>query len=196
MRSHPRIWRRVRAHRVRAAQDQEPEREGQARGGQGEDLPQGFHRRRHALGRVQGPARQDGQTHDQGRHARLGRRHRLLRAREAGDVPLWRRVRGGAHRPMVPRVRRGVARAFRAMPRRDEHLPRRVAPRVPAHPRLAASVGVQPRLRPRHAHALGSAVSHRISVRFHHLHGVLHCRASAAGRGYVGKSRPPWTPMR
>ena len=30
LRSHPRVWRRVRAHRVRAAQDQEPEREGQA----------------------------------------------------------------------------------------------------------------------------------------------------------------------
>mmetsp|Transcript_11959 Transcript_11959/g.51494 ORF Transcript_11959/g.51494 Transcript_11959/m.51494 type:complete len:424 (-) Transcript_11959:982-2253(-) len=188
LRSHPRVWRRVRAHRVRAAQDQEPEREGQARGGQGEDLPQGFHRRDHAPRRAQGRTREARQAEDSRHHDCRRRRHRLLRAREAGDVPLRRRVRRRAHRPVVPRVRRGrLARALREVPRGHGHLPRRGPEGFPAHPRLASPVGVLPCVRPGNPHALGPPVPHRVPLRLHHLHGLLHRRAPAPGRGHVRK---------
>eukprot|EP00227_Mantoniella_beaufortii_P008417 CAMPEP_0197591902 /NCGR_PEP_ID=MMETSP1326-20131121/14052_1 /TAXON_ID=1155430 /ORGANISM="Genus nov. species nov., Strain RCC2288" /LENGTH=125 /DNA_ID=CAMNT_0043157481 /DNA_START=23 /DNA_END=397 /DNA_ORIENTATION=+ len=59
----------------------------------------------------------------------------------ASDVAERGRVRGGAHRPVVPRVRRGrVEGAGGEVPGPDEHVPRGVPPRLRAHPGVAAAV--------------------------------------------------------
>jgi hypothetical protein len=56
---------------------------------------------------------------------------------------------------------------------------------VRVHARVAQAVGMLALVRARHARALGRRVPHRVAQRLHHLHGVLHGGAPAAGRRHV-----------
>eukprot|EP00166_Cyanidium_caldarium_P002872 ctg_2806.g526 len=168
---------------LRAAESALAERSRAAGPRQRRGVPEGVLRRAPAGGRVCRPAGAGGEAAHSAGDAGGGRGAALLGAGARGDIAFGRRVRRGAVRPVVYRVRGGGVEAFgAAVSGRDGDVSRGDAPRLRGGARVAARVGVFALVRPRVAAAVGSAVRDRVVERQHHLHGVLHGGAPVAPR--------------